>query len=106
MHTKVASCRICGNRQLQRVLDLGTQALTGVFPRTRDTQVTAGPLALVKCTGGDEACGLLQLEHSYDGSEMYGENYGYRSGLNASMVVHLHAKVKRLQSRVHLRPGG
>ena len=34
-------------------------------------------------------CGLLQMEHSYDLGEMYGDNYGYRSGLNASMVTHL-----------------
>jgi len=36
---------------------------------------------------------------------MYGENYGYRSGLNASMVRHLHAKVARVSGRVQLRPG-
>jgi hypothetical protein len=105
MHTKITKCRICGNEHLERVLDLGTQVLTGVFPKNRDTMVTAGPLALVKCSGSEEVCGLLQLEHSYDAGEMYGENYGYRSGLNASMVAHLHGKVKRVQSRVSLRPG-
>jgi hypothetical protein len=50
-------------------------------------------------------CGLLQMEHSYDLSEMYGENYGYRSGLNASMVAHLNAKVKRILGRVTLSVG-
>ena len=32
---------------------------------------------------------VLQLDHSYDANEMYGSNYGYRSGLNGSMVSHL-----------------
>jgi NDP-4-keto-2,6-dideoxyhexose 3-C-methyltransferase len=41
-------------------------------------------------------CGLLQLEHTFSLPEMYGENYGYRSGLNASMVRHLRAKVERI----------
>jgi hypothetical protein len=51
---------------------------------------------------GDGACGLLQLQHSFDLSEMYGLNYGYRSGLNKSMVEHLHGKVRRILSRVEL----
>jgi hypothetical protein len=85
------------------VLDLGEQMLTGVFPREKDAKVTTGPLRLVKCTGGEDVCGLLQLEHSYDLGEMYGENYGYRSGLNASMVQHLHNKVKRVLGLVDLQ---
>lgn len=105
MYKKVEKCRICGNTHLERVLDLGEQMLTGVFPREKDAKVTTGPLRLVKCTGGDEACGLLQMEHSYDLGEMYGENYGYRSGLNASMVEHLHNKVKRILGMVELRNG-
>lgn len=105
MYKKINKCRICGNTQLECVLDLGEQMLTGVFPRTKDAKVTTGPLRLVKCAGSDQVCGLLQMEHSYDLGEMYGENYGYRSGLNASMVAHLHGKVKRILSRVELRAG-
>lgn len=105
MYKKVEKCRICGNTHLERVLDLGEQMLTGVFPRDKNAKVTTGPLNLVKCVGGDDACGLLQMEHSYDLGEMYGENYGYRSGLNASMVAHLHAKVKRILGTVNLQEG-
>lgn len=105
MYKKISACRICGNTHLECVLDLGEQMLTGVFPRERGAQVTVGPLRLVKCVGGEEACGLLQMEHSYDLGEMYGENYGYRSGLNASMVRHLQAKVARIRSMVTLNPG-
>jgi NDP-4-keto-2,6-dideoxyhexose 3-C-methyltransferase len=104
MYKKVEKCRICGNTHLERVLDLGEQMLTGVFPREKGAKVTTGPLHLVKCVG-DEACGLLQMEHSYDLGEMYGENYGYRSGLNASMVAHLNNKVKRILGMVELRKG-
>lgn len=78
--------------------------LTGVFPRRKDATVTTGPLRLVKCVG-DDVCGLLQLGHSYDLEEMYGENYGYRSGLNASMVAHLHGKVKKICETVKLSMG-
>ena len=105
MYKQIAKCRICGNTHLASVLDLGEQMLTGVFPREKGAKVTTGPLRLVKCMGGDEVCGLLQLEHSYDLGEMYGENYGYRSGLNASMVAHLHSKVKKILGQVELREG-
>lgn len=104
-YKKIDRCRICGNPHLERVLDLGEQMLTGVFPREKDAAITKGPLHLVKCTGHGDICGLLQLEHSYDLGEMYGENYGYRSGLNASMVAHLHDKVKRIMEMVELRDG-
>ena len=105
MYRKVEHCRICGNTDLTTVLDLGEQMLTGVFPEAIDKSITTGPLRLVKCTGKDDVCGLLQLEHSYDLGEMYGENYGYRSGLNASMVEHLHGKVKRIYEIVNIESG-
>jgi C-methyltransferase C-terminal domain/Methyltransferase domain/Putative zinc binding domain len=102
MYQKIEKCRVCGNRDLIEVLDVGVQTLTGVFPRSRDEAVTAGPLRLVKCTGASDACGLLQLQHSYDLGEMYGQNYGYRSGINASMVSHLHGKVRKILSNTTL----
>lgn len=98
------ACRVCGNTELVRVLDLGEQTLTGVFPRSREEQITRGPLALVKCHGAD-SCGLLQLEHTYDAAEMYGAGYGYRSGLNASMSAHLNARAQQILSQEGLRAG-
>lgn len=106
MPTQVSSCRICDNPNLELVLDLGVQSLTGVFPKSKDEPISEGPLRLVKCVGDYEnACGLLQLEHSYDSVEMYGENYGYRSGLNESMVQHLHRKVERISKLADLKAG-
>jgi NDP-4-keto-2,6-dideoxyhexose 3-C-methyltransferase len=103
MYKKVEQCRVCGNRELVEVLDVGAQTLTGVFPKSRGETITSGPLRLVKCMGGADVCGLLQLEHSYDLGEMYGQNYGYRSGINPSMVAHLHGKVKRILTQTDLK---
>ena len=105
MYSRTTKCRICGNSSLVNVLDLGVQMLTGTFPREKSAKVTSGPLRLAKCTGGKNACGLLQLEHSYDLREMYGENYGYRSALNISMVTHLHGKVRKILERVTPKDG-
>jgi NDP-4-keto-2,6-dideoxyhexose 3-C-methyltransferase len=102
MYKEIEKCRVCGSTELVEVLDVGVQTLTGVFPKSRAESITAGPLRLVKCMGAGDVCGLLQLKHSYDLGEMYGENYGYRSGINASMVAHLHGKVKKILSLVKL----
>jgi hypothetical protein len=100
-YTAIHSCRIGGGANLIPVLDLGKQALTGVFPKDPSASITTGPLRLVWCPES----GLLQLAHSYDLAEMYGDNYGYRSGLNQSMVRHLTTKIHELERLVDLRSG-
>jgi hypothetical protein len=109
MYSEITKCRICGSTQLVPILQLGKQSLTGVFPTSKDQKITSGPLELVKCDGDSDgksnACGLLQLRHSYNLNEMYGLNYGYRSCLNQSMVEHLHNKVNKLCALVDLKQG-
>jgi hypothetical protein len=101
MTKRITKCRVSGSTNLVSVLSLGDQALTGVFPGSRETPVTVGPLELVWCPDS----GLLQLAHSYEANEMYGENYGYRSGLNQSMVRHLSQKIAHLERFADLKPG-
>ncbi|MEU3168921.1 class I SAM-dependent methyltransferase [Streptosporangium sp. NPDC006930] len=101
--TVIDRCRICDNTDLLPVLDLGTQALTGVFPRTLDEPVPRVPLELVVCS--PSGCGLVQLRHTADFGLMYGERYGYRSGLNRSMVEHLRGKVAAITDMVELGAG-
>ena len=95
---KISKCRISGSSNLKTILNLGNQSLTGVFPKISNQKITKGPLELVWCPDS----GLVQLKHSYNPSEMYGLNYGYRSGLNNSMVQHLKFKVDRLTTKVKL----
>ena len=107
MYREIKKCRICGNEYLTAVLNLGNLYLSGIFPKIKNAEITAGPLELVKCDAGDgsTSCGLLQLRHSYDPGEMYGNQYGYRSGLNQSMVTHLHRLVNKITSMIHLQHG-
>jgi hypothetical protein len=100
-YRKIDKCRVSGSRNLIPVLSLGHQELTGVFPKSREDRLTSGPLDLLWCPDS----GLLQLAHSYAADEMYGENYGYRSGLNQSMVDHLTRKVRHLERKADLKSG-
>jgi hypothetical protein len=101
MHTEITDCRICSGVTLAPILNLGDLALTGVFPKADSPPVPAGPLRLVRCS----ACGLVQLAHNYDLSLLYGATYGYRSGLNRSMVRHLEATVRKIEALCDLSPG-
>jgi len=98
MYTEIKECRISGSKNLITVLSLGEQYLTGVFPKNKDEKPTKGPLDLVWCPDS----GLLQMRQTYNLEEMYGDNYGYRSGLNSSMVMHLTNKVHTLERTVKL----
>ena len=99
MYNEIKKCRISGSANLIEVLSLGEQNLTGVFPKSTDEKITKGPLDLVWCPES----GLLQLKQSYSLEEMYGDNYGYRSGLNASMVKHLTHKIHSLEKIISLK---
>lgn len=87
------ACRACNNPKIDIVLDLGEQCFTGVFPMPGE-EVESVPLRLARCS----QCTLVQLADAYDLDTMYGDGYGYRSGLNKSMVSHLTSKAKELEA--------
>lgn len=95
---KIKNCRSCGSDKLKPAFDLGLQKLTGVFPSKLSEKIPSGSLALVFCNN----CKLLQLENSFDPIKMYGDNYGYMSSLNLSMVRHLKKKALKINSMLNL----
>ena len=100
MYNEISKCRISGSPNLITVFSLGEQVLTGVFPRDPKERISRGPLDVVWCPDS----GLLPKKQSYSLDEMYGDNYGYRSGLNASMVRHLTNKIHALERLAPLDP--
>lgn len=92
---KIIHCRSCKTKNLTKVYSLGKQSLTGIFPSKKNSKVTVGELSMVLCG----KCKLLQLENNFNPIEMYGDNYGYMSSLNSSMVSHLKLKSKQLKSK-------
>ena len=103
MFHKIEKCRVCGNENYSTVLDLGNQYLSGIFPKSIDFDMYRGPLKLVKCDELTGGCGHVQLEHTFDLPTMYGEEYGYRSGLNSSMVKHLKGKYEKISNFLDLK---
>lgn len=106
MATKISHCRICQNPDLITIFDLGDQALGSRFPKADEPDPMKAPLTLVKCddTIDSSKCGLLQLLHNVSGDELYLQHYGYRSGLNNTMIQHLGGLVAEIESKVKLAP--
>jgi NDP-4-keto-2,6-dideoxyhexose 3-C-methyltransferase len=104
MATKTwTNCRVCGGEELRSILNLGEQPLSGVFPRPDEKDPSTSPLDLVRCAS--PVCGLLQLRHTAELSEMYGATYGYYSSISPMMVEHLEKKTESLIRFARLQSG-
>jgi hypothetical protein len=99
LYKKIKFCRFCRSKHLIDVINLGKQHLTGIFPKRKNARITKGPLIVTFC----KDCHLLQLRHSYNLDQLYGDNYGYRSSLNKSMANHLKKKFIYLKKKYHLK---
>ena len=95
------SCRVCGSTALTPVINLGDQHLQGSFvkPGKEMPPMRKIPLSLVRCdsTKDENACGLLQMEHSVPPEILY-SSYWYRSGTNDTMKNHLKGIVEETVS--------
>jgi len=91
--TLQTKCRICDDTNLIDILDLGSQSLTSIFPKLDEPSPVFAPQALIKCTN----CGLLQMKHTVNAENLYTDNYGYRSGLNGTMISHLSKIVEQIE---------
>lgn len=79
-------CRYCASQALLPLGGLQEMSICGVFPGTADAVLPRVRMELRHCS----VCGLTQLaETGVSLADQYGQNYGYRSGLNGSMVRHL-----------------
>jgi len=89
---KRTTCRVCGSASLTPVIDLGPQYLQGSFVKPGKEMPSQRKIncSLVRCNPqiDENACGLLQMEHSVPSEILYAA-YWYRSGTNATMRNHL-----------------
>ncbi len=100
-------CYVCGNPDLKPILSLGEQPLSGVFPSPDCPDPSVSPLELIRCNNNTnaDACGVVQLRHLAELSEMYGTTYGYYSSISPTMVSHLKAMAGRITAFVKPNKG-
>ena len=100
---KRTTCRVCGSSSLKKVIGLGPQYLQGSFvkPGKEMPSMRKIDCSLVRCNPEEDenACGLLQMEHSVPSEILYAA-YWYRSGTNNTMRNHLKDIVDSVVSTV------
>ena len=77
-------CRNCKKKSI-KLFSLGQLFYTGKFGKYKNSRIRKGTISLVKCN----SCGLVQLIESLIPRYLYGKDYGYRSGINQTMINHL-----------------
>ncbi|MEM9479768.1 MAG: class I SAM-dependent methyltransferase [Verrucomicrobiota bacterium] len=102
-YRELPRCLICDSDDLTDFLDLGEQPLSGVFPAVDDPDPVATPLVLRRCGYND--CGHVQLSAVADLDKMYGQTYGYFSGISPLMRAHLGKLADEIKEAVDLQPG-
>jgi len=95
---KIKKCRSCNKSKIKKLFSLGKLCFTGKFP-SANQEIKKEPIDLVICKN----CELVQLGHNFDLKYLYGPDYGYRTGINKTMLDHVHGVVKKLTKKTKLK---
>ena len=87
----ISKCRNCSHKNFLSLINLGKISFTGRFPKLKETE-KKGIIKLIKC----KSCNLIQLSENFKLKDLYGQNYGYRTGINNTMTHHVKKIVKKL----------
>ena len=92
-------CRNCKNINLEKVIKIGKQPLSGFFYDSKKTKLKKYSLDLFKCT----KCDLVQLKNSANINKMYGKHYAYQTAVSKMMIMHLQEKINRLKKLRYIK---
>ena len=95
---KIKKCRSCNKSKIKKLFSLGKLCFTGKFP-SANQEIKKEPIDLVICNN----CELVQLGHNFDLKYLYGPDYGYRTGINKTMLDHVRGVVKTLTKKTRLK---
>src|SRR3990167_3894932 len=92
-------CRVCYSLNLKTLFSLGSQCISSFVEK--GIKPINIPLDLIICEG----CNLLQLKHTTNPELLYNEGYGYRTGLNSTMIQEMQNIVTSTLDKKHLLEG-
>ena len=96
---KLERCRICKNKKLEKILDLGEMPLANSFldKNQLSQKEISYPLRVVWC----ESCGLLQIDEIVPAEILFG-NYIYVSGTSEALRKHFEGLAKEVVNNFKL----
>ena len=83
---------------MKNLFSLGSLSYTGKFP-SKNQNIKKKKIELVICKN----CELVQLAHNFDLKYLYGPDYGYRTGINKTMLSHVKEVVEHLSKITKLK---
>lgn len=86
----MSECRFCGDKKLDKILDLGMHPLSNSFLSKKDEVETKYPLELMNCP----TCGLVQLSYIVEPSLIFNKDYVYHTGTAKPIIDHAKWLVK------------
>ena len=92
-------CRNCKSQKFEFLFSLGNLCFTGKFSNQRNRNIPKGFINLIKC----KKCKLIQLDRNFSKKYLYGPDYGYRSGINKTMINHLSSITNEMTKLVNLK---
>ena len=95
---KIKKCRICKSTNLKELFSFGKLCFTGKFP-SKSQNIRKEPITLIIC----KTCELVQLGHNFDLNYLYGPDYGYRTGINKTMLNHVKKVVINLSKKTKVK---
>jgi len=96
---KIKYCRLCKSNKLKPIINFGSISLSTKFPSKRTKYKIKTPMIFGIC----QKCRLAQLLHNYNLKELYNDDYGYRSGINQSMISHLSGITSEIKNIIKLK---
>ena len=95
---KIKTCINCKNKRLDKIFSLGKLCFSGRFAKNYKENIPSEKLNIIFCKN----CKLVQLDRSFDPNYLYGDGYGYRTGINKTMTDHVNYTVKQITKIVKL----
>ena len=81
----ISQCRICDSKKFSKLFSLGNLSFTGKFSKKIYKKIPKAEINLLMCA----KCKLVQLDRDFDPKYLYASDYGYRTGINKTMTLHV-----------------
>ena len=98
---KINKCRNCYKSNLKDLFSLGKLSYTGKFSKNYEKDIKKTKITLAICN----SCFLVQLRDSYNLKYLYNQSYGYRTGINKTMINHMKDIKKILCKKTKIKSG-
>lgn len=93
------NCRNCKKNLKRKIINIGNQCISSVFPKKIQNNLKKYPLDLFICN----FCELVQFKKTPPFQDMYGLTYGYHTSLSPLMIKHIKEKFKFINKQKFLK---